>query len=599
MASSQPPSRKFRILDDLFARTRRTLFWDQLRLSHLLLCAFVVGLSLLLLASGRLVRFENIVLDYFFRQRPLQPVSAGIAVIEIDKESLQSIGAWPWPWRYHAQLIQVLQKWEAKAVVFDFPFKDPASVEELAELAKAMEQFQQVYLPVSLERQLEKKIWIHGMPVVLEPEGERKNWLHSAPEVEKHARGLGHINLTQDPDGTLRRMEPYLSYGSEFHPAMGLEAGHGRKGNEFADPSAQFLLPLDSSGHFLINWTGRWGDVFDHYSYADLVRSAQAITAGQAPVLNPEKFKGKICLVGITAPEIADLKVTPLESVLPAVGVQAHILNSVLTENYLRPASFMVNAFCLSLTGIAASLLFAFLRNVRSFAAGLLLGLLWIAMAYFSFVRQGIWIYAVHPLLLILTLFIVSAIYSQLVSAREEKRLFDLATRDGLTGLFVIRHFREILNKAVQEAQAQGEPLALILTDIDNFKKINDTYGHPAGDMVLKKTAEIIASCFRSKRPLNEIDFVARYGGEEFIVMARKAKLADAAFKAAERIRSAVEKAVYEWDGHRLTVTISLGVASLHPGESVPDLMVRRADEALYRAKKSGKNCVCVETFAS
>ncbi len=522
-------------------------------------------------------------------------MSAALAVIEIDKESLQSIGAWPWPWRYHAGLIKTLHAWGAHATVFDFPFKDPAGVEELAELQKAVQDSGQVYLPVSLERQLEKKIWIHGMPIVLEPEGERKAWVHSVSELEKAAAGVGHVNLPQDPDGILRRLPPYLSYGSEFHLSLAMKAGRDPLGREFSDP-AHFPLALDGKGNFLINWTGRWADTFEHYSYADLIRSAQAIASGQVPVIRPETLKGKICVIGITAPEIADLKVTPLESALPAVGVQAQVINSVLTGRYLKPASFLLNALCLGGLGLAAFLLFSFFRNVHSFTAGFLLGGCWAGAAYFIFLRQGLWFYTVQPVLLVLNLFIVSAVYSQLVSVREEKRLFDLATRDGLTGLFVIRHFREILNRAVQEAQVSGDSLALILVDIDNFKKINDTYGHPAGDLVLKKTAERIAACFRSKRRLDEIDFVARYGGEEFIIMIRKAKLSDVAFKAAERIRLAVEKSAYEWDGHPIPVTISLGVASLHAGERVPDLMVRRADEALYRAKKSGKNCVCVET---
>src|SRR3989338_7148924 len=294
--------------ENFFGRANRTFFWEQLRLSHLLLCAAVAGLHLLLLASGRLDRFENIALDYFFRRRPPQPVSAALVVIEIDKESLQSIGAWPWPWRYHAGLITTLHRWGARAGGFDFLFKDPAGVEELAELQKAVEDSGQVYLPVSLERQLEKKIWIHGMPIMLEPEGERKAWSHSVPELEKKAAGRGHINLPQDPDGILRRLQPSLSYGSEFHLSLALKAGHDYLGREFVDP-AHFSLPRDGGGHCLINWTGRWTDTFEHYSYADLIRSAQAIASGQVPVIKPEKLKGKICVIGITAPEIADLKV--------------------------------------------------------------------------------------------------------------------------------------------------------------------------------------------------------------------------------------------------------------------------------------------------
>jgi diguanylate cyclase (GGDEF)-like protein len=156
-----------------------------------------------------------------------------------------------------------------------------------------------------------------------------------------------------------------------------------------------------------------------------------------------------------------------------------------------------------------------------------------------------------------------------------------------------------ILNQSVTDAKERKQPLAVILMDIDNFKKINDTYGHPAGDMVLKKAAQEISRCFRVKRASHQVDFAARYGGEEFIIMLRGAALQDAGFKVAERVRQTVEKAEFDWEGVKIPVTLSLGVAMLHEDENVPDLMVRRADEALYRAKKAGKNRVCLETFAA
>jgi diguanylate cyclase (GGDEF)-like protein len=113
--------------------------------------------------------------------------------------------------------------------------------------------------------------------------------------------------------------------------------------------------------------------------------------------------------------------------------------------------------------------------------------------------------------------------------------------------------------------------------------------------MVLKKTAALILSFIRKRRPFREIDFAARYGGEEFILMLRKSSLKEATEIVAERIRKKIEESEFEWEGKPIRVTVSLGVASRHPGENVPDPMVHRADAALYRAKESGKNRVCVE----
>ncbi|MDD5226839.1 MAG: GGDEF domain-containing protein, partial [Candidatus Omnitrophica bacterium] len=219
----------------------------------------------------------------------------------------------------------------------------------------------------------------------------------------------------------------------------------------------------------------------------------------------------------------------------------------------------------------------------------------WFAFCFGIFAKWHLWFYAVYPALLMFCLFIFSAIYAQIVAMREKSHLFHLATRDGLTELYVIRHFRLIMNQIVREVSARKQPLSVILLDIDNFKKINDTYGHPAGDMVLKKTAALILAFIRKRRPFREVDFAARYGGEEFIIMLRKAGLQEAAGIAAERIRKKIEEAKFEWEGKQIPVTISLGVASRHPGENVPDPMVHRADAALYKAKETGKNRVCME----
>jgi diguanylate cyclase (GGDEF)-like protein len=201
-----------------------------------------------------------------------------------------------------------------------------------------------------------------------------------------------------------------------------------------------------------------------------------------------------------------------------------------------------------------------------------------------------------YPVILILTLFVFSAIYTQFTTTRERSALFHLATRDGLTDLYVIRHFRIIMNQIVREAAVRKEPLSIILLDIDHFKNINDTYGHPAGDMVLKNIAVVLTKYIRKKRPFSQIDFAARYGGEEFILMLRKAGLKEAVGQVAERLRKKIEETRFEWEGKVIPVTASFGVASLHPGENVPDPMVHRADAALYRAKEAGRNRICPET---
>ena len=163
-----------------------------------------------------------------------------------------------------------------------------------------------------------------------------------------------------------------------------------------------------------------------------------------------------------------------------------------------------------------------------------------------------------------------------------------LAELDGVTGVFNHRHFRTLLEHEVDRARRLERPVALVMIDIDNFKRFNDTYGHQAGDEVLRHVAQLAA------RVLRRSDAVARYGGEEFIALLLDAETPDAS-AVAEKIRSEIEKNPLTLPGmmRPLHVTASLGVASF-PVDAIngPDL-VAAADRGLYHAKRTGKNRVC------
>lgn len=542
------------------------------------ICSYTLMIALYgwLLVTAKLERFENIALDYFFKYRPPLAMNSSLALIEISEDSLQALGRWPWPRYYHAVMTYLLTQWQARAIVFDVIFSEKSTALDDAAFEEALQKSSNVYLPVICER---------GQEVCV----------HSLGQFEKYARGIGHINFVPDPDATIRRIPPFQKSGNEVFPHLAIRVAFDLLGQKLPPPD-QLNLPLDSKGNLLINWAGWWHKTFEHYSYVDLIKSFEAIQKGKPPLVDPQKIKGKVCLIGLTAPGQADIKSNPLEPLYPALGVHANVINSILTRQFVWPASRTMNLWCLILIGYFSYIFFIPFRNVVSVIfAGVLAGW-WLALAFLFFWRQGIWLYVLHPSLLILSLLIFSAVYAQIVGNRERRSLFDLATRDGLTGLYVIRHFRTLINQAVREARISSTPLSVILIDIDNFKAVNDTYGHQAGDQILKQTAQNINSCIRAKRSREESDVAARYGGEEFIILLRNSNLRDTAFGVAERIRRAVEEAVYEWHETRLKVTISLGVAALHAEETIPDLMVRRSDEALYRAKREGKNRVCLES---
>ncbi len=166
-------------------------------------------------------------------------------------------------------------------------------------------------------------------------------------------------------------------------------------------------------------------------------------------------------------------------------------------------------------------------------------------------------------------------------------RLFEqterLATTDGLTGLLNHRTFQGRLDEHVASAERYGKKLSVILCDIDHFKSVNDTYGHPAGDLVLKAVARTLAKEARGT------DLVARYGGEEFAVVMPETDAAGA-LVIAERIRERIAKLALDTDQGRLQVTMSLGVATFPEDGTKKAALVERADACLYHAKRHGRN---------
>jgi two-component system cell cycle response regulator len=175
--------------------------------------------------------------------------------------------------------------------------------------------------------------------------------------------------------------------------------------------------------------------------------------------------------------------------------------------------------------------------------------------------------------------------YENQLKALNQK-LQSLAVTDGLTGLHNHRAFQDYLEEQFQTAMRNKQPLALILMDVDHFKQYNDTYGHQAGDEVLRQVAQILQANVR------EGDFVARYGGEEFVVVLPRAD-SESAVAVAERLRRAVESA--EW--HLRPITGSFGVASIRPDMETRQELIEAADQALYQAKKNGRNRVEVWNY--
>jgi diguanylate cyclase (GGDEF)-like protein len=168
---------------------------------------------------------------------------------------------------------------------------------------------------------------------------------------------------------------------------------------------------------------------------------------------------------------------------------------------------------------------------------------------------------------------------------RNAEQLEKLATTDGLTGLFNHRHFMKLAEAEWNRFLRHGRPLSLLMFDIDFFKSFNDRYGHEVGDQVLFHIAAMVGEGRR------ETDIVARMGGEEFAVLLPETDI-DAAEAVAERLRQEIQDSELQSDGHDMTVAISIGVAEARPGMGDVGDLLKDADQALYRAKRNGRNRV-------
>ena len=269
-------------------------------------------------------------------------------------------------------------------------------------------------------------------------------------------------------------------------------------------------------------------------------------------------------------------------------------------------------------TGVLVTVLFYYTRNPRIFGTARLL-LFVVALdtcrniienSYFGlffgsqygFFPAGIGQLLGNPALLIIPkliniaagCFVIGVLLMQWLpkAVRERDRsellaadLKMLATTDGLTSLVNRRHFDALAHTEWQRFQRYGRPLSLLILDVDKFKLINDRFGHDAGDLVLKAIAQ---NCNAAKR---ETDVVARLGGDEFAILLPETG-ESAAELVAERLRKQIENYSHVFPGDESQISVSVGVAGATLAMSAFEVMLKRADEALYEAKRSGRNRV-------
>ncbi len=172
------------------------------------------------------------------------------------------------------------------------------------------------------------------------------------------------------------------------------------------------------------------------------------------------------------------------------------------------------------------------------------------------------------------------------IETQYHEEIYRLMTIDGLTGVYNKRYFREVLEKEMSRSIRYDRSFAVVLFDIDHFKQINDSHGHLAGDAILRQLGSLVQG--RARRD----DIIARVGGEEFAALLPEVQ-EEGASEFARTLRELIEATPFYFEGTRIPVTISLGVAFWNPSLRTAEDILKVADENLYRAKRAGRNRVC------
>jgi diguanylate cyclase (GGDEF)-like protein len=501
------------------------------------------------------------------RERADRDADADIVIVAIDDRSLAALGRWPWPRRIHAELVARLAQVQARGVMLDILFSEPDHGDPAgdAALAKAIAGNGRVALPVTATA-----VEPGGPPIELLP----------MPALASAAAALGHVEVVVDDDGVARRAHLRAGLGNAHWPALALaliEAGGG-------DAAATGAVGLRADGQpataphrwhrdreIMIPYTAGRG--FAHVSYIDVLRGK----------VDDALLKGRWILVGVTAPGIGDTIQTPMPSGharIPGVVYQAHLLDSLLHGEAVTALSMPLRVVIGTLLVLLPAALLLRGRPRRIWlvvpAAAVVAAAASAAMLY----GPRLWFPPMPALYTLLAGAAAWALYEMRQSQRH-------AHYDTLTRLANRRLFDDTLHRELNAGDRRALPLSLLLIDVDHFKHYNDTYGHQAGDDILRQVARAIATHARRGR-----DLPARYGGDELAVILPRIDAA-AAQAIADAIVVDVRALAIPHAGSEIaaTVTVSIGVAEVRAQhERRADILVGRADIALYRAKQLGRN---------
>lgn len=569
--------------------------------------------------SANFNAFINVIENRTFDLRQNVMINAGtkhadnnIVIVAIDDATYEYIldkyGEWPLSRDIYVKLVDYLEAQKPQSIAFDLMFvksmKSKTSADEA--LINAFKKYDNLYTAMNLDNQPED---LRTPPVL--PEKLTVNVGNNSKDVNLNGQtytncrsilkgiidstsNIGMINVSRAEDGILRRMPLFVKYQDKFYPQLGLKVGlnylkqhENLEVKDFViDKNSNLILGgrrifVDQDGSAILNWYGPTAT----YEHIPMYKLIKVINGEQTD--SEYNFKDKIVYFGTTASSLFDIKTVPVSKIYPGVEVQATYVNNLIDNNFIRKADKLftvaVGIILALLTGfIVMKLRSAFVASLASLS----IYLIYMLTAYYAMKFFNIWIELVYPLILAVVAFISALIVKYFIKSRDFEQQYRLATTDGLTELYNHRYFQEQMKRQIENSKRYENEFSLIILDIDFFKKFNDTFGHQAGDAVLRQVAQTL------RKNVRATDIVCRYGGEEMSIILPNTER-DVAYSTAEKICKRVSDRKFKLVNDKETsVTISLGVATFpYDGDSASSI-IEAADKRLYNAKHNGRNQV-------
>lgn len=477
------------------------------------ICLSVV--IILILLSTIFQPLELMTLDTRFKLIKKRKISPQVVIININDQAVKELGGWRITRDNYAYLIHTLSEYGAKAIGFFIFFgeQDRAYPENDAIFAQFSERAGNVYQAFffrelssdstsalredTSDKLLDSLGWVHQKTDILQ------GIEYSLPlkVILQSAKGIGHVNITQDADGVIRRSPLFVAYQDRLFPSLGLalacDALSINKGEikikpghsiELIDPQGnKICVPIDQKGRMLINYIGGI-ESFDSYSLLQVLQSYRQLRAGEKPVLPISAFKDKIVLVTATVSGVTDLRPTPYSNAYPAVGIQAQVIDNILCQNFLHRPGLMIRIVLLLILGLIVAFVIPRLKLYLRLLFMLLLAAFYLLAACFVFRYWNLWLDMVAPILTILICSLSVIFFELWIEGKRLKAIEDKKLELEKTKKKIEREKQGLQIKL----ERKSDELMQIQQELNGFKLIENSTG-TARKNIEKKYGQLLS----------------------------------------------------------------------------------------------------------